>query len=82
MGVMPELFEPQHATLALETARQLFNEPLQLGLKTLSPSDARYRCYYDNAMGYHGDLSVCGGWSYHNVYVPHWVKNRDRSGCG
>ncbi|KAK8816325.1 hypothetical protein WA556_001270, partial [Blastocystis sp. ATCC 50177/Nand II] len=71
MAVMPALFVPEHATQALDTARVLFDEPLQLGVKTLAPWDPQYRGYYDNAKPFESDLSVCGGWSYHNG--PEWV---------
>lgn len=65
---MPELFDASHAAEAIQTGiRELFQDSHQLGLKTLSPSDSRYRCFYDNSMGFQGDLAVCGGWSYHNV---------------
>lgn len=67
MAVTPSLFVPEHAMEALGTAHVLFDEPLQLGVKTLAPWDGHYRSYYDNAKRYEGDLSVCGGWSYHNV---------------
>lgn len=65
---MPELFNEDHAVKAIQTGVfELFGEPHQLGIKTLNRSDPQYRCYYDNSMGYRGDLAVCGGWSYHNV---------------
>ena len=56
--------------------------PLQLGVKTLAPWDPQYRGYYDNAKRFEGDLSVCGGWSYHNVRFGGGVESRDPSGCG
>lgn len=82
MAVMPALFVPEHATQALDTVRVLFDEPLQLGVKTLAPWDPQYRGYYDNAKRFEGDLSVCGGWSYHNVRFGGGVESRDPSGCG
>ena len=82
IAVMPALFVPEHATQALDTARVLFDEPLQLGVKTLAPWDPQYRGYYDNAKRFEGDLSVCGGWSYHNVRFGGGVESRDPSGCG
>ena len=35
MAVMPALFVPEHATQALDTARELFDEPPHVGM-TLS----------------------------------------------
>lgn len=69
MSISPYLFQKQHACKAVQTAlHSFFQEKQQLGVKTLSPHDSQYRCFYDNSYGYDGDLEVCDGWSYHNVY--------------
>ena len=82
MAVAPSLFVSEHAVEALNTARVLFSEPLQLGVKTLAPWDTQYRSSYDNAKRFEGDLTVCGGWSYHNVRSREGFERRGRSGCG
>lgn len=70
MAIAPSLFIKEHASAALDTAlNHLYSGKNQLGLKTLSPQDSHYRCYYDNTCGYDGDIEVCGGWSYHNVSI-------------
>ena len=83
MAIAPSLFQPAHAVKALQFGiRDLYSDPHQLGVKTLSPSDPHYRCFYDNSMSFQGDLEVCGGWSYHNVRIGIQVHERDLSGCG
>lgn len=83
MGIMPSLFDSTHGRDSLQTAlHSLFSDKHQLGIKTLSPQDQHYRCFYDNSYGYDGDIEVCGGWSYHNVSVLMMVFTRDLNGYG
>ena len=68
MAIAPDLFNHNHAVAALQTGvKTLYGGSSQLGVKSLSPKDRHYRCYYDNNKYYDGDESVCGGFSYHNV---------------
>lgn len=77
MAISPILFTTSscHSNHPLDTPSKalftgihaLFSSPKQLGIKTLSPNDPHYRCYYDTTMSYTGDIEVCGGFSYHNV---------------
>lgn len=83
MSIAPSLFDKHHAMVALQTGMQhLYHGKHQLGVKTLSPHDPHYRCFYDNAYGYQGDLNVCGGWSYHNVTMNEKIHHRDPNGYG
>jgi glycogen debranching enzyme len=64
MTVAPELFHAQHAEHALRLADQVLRSPL--GMKTLDPSDMRYRPQYDNSNDT-TDWFVAKGLNYHNV---------------
>jgi hypothetical protein len=47
MTVAPELFDPEHALVALKLADDVLRGPL--GMKTLDPVDLQYRPVYDNS---------------------------------
>jgi glycogen debranching enzyme len=64
MTVAPELFDEKHALDALKLADRVLRGPL--GMKTLDPSDLRYRPNYDNAND-SDDPTVAKGLNYHNV---------------
>ncbi|PWY97233.1 putative 4-alpha-glucanotransferase [Testicularia cyperi] len=67
MCVAPELFDGEHARVALSQARDVLVGPL--GMKTLDPSDWNYRPNYDQRET--DDPSTSCGWNYHNG--PEWV---------
>ena len=68
MTVAPELFDPVHAVRCLG----LVEERLMgsIGMKTLDPSDYRYRPYYINGED-NDDFLTAKGFNYHNG--PEWV---------
>ncbi|KAI5984314.1 glycoside hydrolase family 13 protein [Pisolithus albus] len=67
MVVAPEMFDEHHALHALRLADTVLRSPL--GMKTLDPSDRKYRPNYDNSND-SDDPSVAKGLNYHNG--PEW----------
>jgi glycogen debranching enzyme len=64
MTVAPELFDPEHARIALEAFESNLLGPL--GAATLDPADEEYRPRYDNAED-SGDPLTSKGRNYHQV---------------
>jgi len=66
MTVAPELFQEDHALIALELADKILRGPL--GMKTLDPADMQYRPVYDN-LNDSTDPAIAKGLNYHNVCI-------------
>lgn len=68
MTVAPDLFNPEYALHALETADNVLRGPT--GIATLDPSDLNYRPYYNNSED-STDFATSKGRNYHQG--PEWV---------
>jgi glycogen debranching enzyme len=68
MTVAPELFDPIHVVKCLNLVEERLMG--RIGMKTLDPSDSRYRPYYHNSSDT-DDFLTSGGFNYHNG--PEWI---------
>lgn len=68
MSVAPELFNPEHARIALDIADAVIRGPL--GMRTLDPSDYNYRPDYNNGED-SDNFATSKGRNYHQG--PEWV---------
>ena len=68
MTVAPELFDPVHAVKCLNLVEERLMG--KIGMRTLDPSDFRYRPYYVNSDD-SDDFLTSHGFNYHNG--PEWV---------
>ncbi|BFY99964.1 hypothetical protein BsWGS_03004 [Bradybaena similaris] len=68
MMACPDIFTPEKAWIALESAGSILLGPL--GMKTLDPKDWGYRPDYHNDND-SDDMTVAKGWNYHQG--PEWV---------
>lgn len=69
MAVAPELFPNQHALTALQMVESVLVKGAPLGVRTLDPSDYKYRGDYEQQDS--DDYTTAGGFNYHNG--PEWV---------
>jgi glycogen debranching enzyme len=68
MTVAPELFDPVHAVVCLNLIEQRLMG--HIGMRTLDPSDLRYRPTYNSSEDSE-EFLTSGGYNYHNG--PEWV---------
>ena len=68
MTVAPDLFDPEHALIALKLADDVLRGPT--GMATLDPSDLNYRPYYNNSED-SDDFATSKGRNYHQG--PEWL---------
>jgi glycogen debranching enzyme len=68
MTVAPELFDPVHAVRCLNIMEERLMG--RVGMRTVDPSDLRYRPYYHNSED-SDDFLTSGGFNYHSG--PEWV---------